>query len=244
MSKFRAIIMTSAVIASMYALPALAADFSIHKNHINFNGKSYFTLDAQEIKIGDWGRKVTPIAGRNGLDRVAHLKGALVGNLNKSKPVKAVNVDTKSLAVKGAFGFLPIAGIKGKDVVQLMGEDRCEFREVFVDNEAKFAKTVSDNQKWFEALKDSDKNRVVTRVVVIKSCSIDDQFAQSHQGEFSGVIQGGKLDINSDESLESASSIDLAPGSVIGYMLGEPIYDKKSNKKATRITGWRTDDHG
>lgn len=245
MSKIRPLsIIISAILISASSL-ASAGEFEIKKNSVTLGGKKFFRYSAQEVSLGDWGRKRSPVVGKRGLDRVDSLRPALKGNVKKSGLYTAKNVSKSSLNVKGSFSVPTDAwGLEGDDFFELVKEKRCKFREVHVENLSKLAKEINEKKRWINAMKEHNDARVVTSAIYVTECQLTQEMIARHQGKFNGLLKGQKLEIVSDAALEKSDVIEIPSRAVIAYALHAPKWDKKQKKNRTKIVSWTPDKKG
>ena len=224
---------------------AQAGQFAIRDNLVKYDAERYFRYAAQDVRLGSYGNKRSPVGGKNGLEKTGNLdKVLLKGNWKKGKLVTITDVKKTQLNVKGSIED-PVGtfGLSGDDFYSLTKSGDCKFRKVFVDDLNDLARAINKNNQAFNRLKNQKRPRVVTSVLLVDHCTVKSESQIRHNGSFKGVIKGLKISVNPSLSSGEDETIEYDPRTVLGYVLDEPKFDKRP-KKATKIKSWKHDQKG
>ena len=237
----RTIILAGAVLA----LPTVAmADAVIKKNHMKVNGLRYYKANAHNVTLGDWGDKKTPVTQANYLEQKGSFKSA----------VKAVTVSRFKMSQAGAtqanvIGNVKVPalglGLSGNDLFKKLKSGQYEFMEIAIRNKVQKFRNDANKQKGkINQLKQSDKHRIVSSIIVVISGSEAQKMGLSHQGKFNGTWNGVKLVVQSDVKSVSARTYTPGAGNVYAYMLDKITWDQKKKSKRKKIMDLDHDQHG
>jgi hypothetical protein len=123
---------------------AQAGDFLIRSNSVKYDGENNFRYAAQDMRLGSYGEKRSPVGGKHGLEKTGSLELALLkGNWRKGKPVTITDVRKTELSVQGSIED-PVGalGLSGDDFYSLAKSGDCTFRKVYVDDRNDLAQAI------------------------------------------------------------------------------------------------------
>ena len=233
-----------AILASFVTTASASGEFEIHKNFVKYEGQRYFRFKSHAIELGSFGKKLTPVFGANGLDPEGSFRHLLKGNWDKSEKIKATDYRKTKVKVSGKLtGIAGLFKLSGDDFAEIIKSSRCQFRPYWIKNHGRFERELNARPGALDRIKDN-KSRIVNEVLVVDRCKITDKMKAKHDGKFEGNIKGNVLEINSDVDLESSGEVKLQKGSVLGYILREPVWNKKAKKKRSAIVDLKPDQHG
>ena len=219
------------------------ADAVIKKNYMKHGSVHYFKANAQEITLGVWGEKHTPIGQANYLDREGSLEKVIddvlvtrfkMSQSGSSKADVLANFSIEKLGL----------GISGHDFYEKLSNHEYEFLEISIANKNKFKNDLNKKPNLINDLKQRDDHRIVTSVIIVISGKEATKMGITHQGSVSGTWNGMKLTVNTDVGNTSDRTYEPAPGSTYAYMLDKMKWDAVVKEKRTKILDLTDDQHG
>ena len=220
-----------------------SADAVIKKNYLNYNGYRYYKGSAQQLELGDWCDKKTPITAANYCDQKGTLKG-LINQVTVSK-FEVKQSGSTAVNILGNFS-IPLLGwgLKGDDFVKKVFEGEYVFLHISIDNENKFKNDLNKKPGKINDLKQKDSYRIVDSIVLVVKGSEARSMGITHEGNFKGTWNGMKLTVDSDVQSETARQFEPEKGTVYAYGLKKIKWDAKREKKRTEIEDLKNDPHG
>lgn len=220
-----------------------SADAVIKKNYLNYNGYRYYKGSAQQLELGDWCDKKTPITAANYCDQKGTLKG-LINQVTVSR-FEVKQSGSTAVNVLGNFS-IPLLGwgLKGDDFVKKVFDGEYVFLHISIDNEEKFKKDINKNSGKINDLKQKDSYRIVDSIVMVVKGSEATSLGIKHEGNFKGTWNGMKLTVDSDVQSETARQFQPEKGTVYAYGLKKIKWDATREKKRTEIEELKNDPHG
>ena len=86
--------------------------------------------------------------------------------------------------------------------------------------------------------------RVVTQVWVVAKTVLADRVDTSVAGSVQATVNGITVGLKGGQNGSSETSLDVEPGTIFAYALGDLEWDKAAKNKRTRVTGIRLDKWG
>jgi hypothetical protein len=224
------------------AAQAHAGEVAIKNTHFKYGGISYFRCNAEEVRLGSYGEKKTPILKCNYLSVQNHLDAADLKRVGvaMSGPFSITWENYSKADVQGDAD-LKYFGIDGKAA---LSGSYAKFKSAEVKL-VKFSITEGDMKKVFNEYAPNRRNymraegsdaRVVPQVWVAMSAELASQFSSSTS--LSLAADGDKLNLTAEVGTGKSYTITIAPGTTFAYLL----YKVKSwNSDKTKITDFEDD---
>jgi len=207
----------------------------IKDNHMKYNGKSYFRGGSEDVEIGSYGEKKTPLTKTNYLevqDRIPvpklKVRQAVIVDIDfvqSSKKDIEANIN-KSMVFKGSvstwYEDLKAGRLKLVKLI-IEGED--------VKDAINTSPKVIDNLKNY-----GNDSRVCNQVFVVLEATIADQFASATNFSVSGTDGSTKVSVSGGSSKSGSSVVTLSKGSTFAYGLVKLDWDASQKKNWTKVT--------
>jgi hypothetical protein len=209
-----------------------------------FNHWSYFLASAENVTLGSYGEKKTPVGKPNYLlkERDFDLSGAEINS------VEEVKLDV-SKTRKGDFELAANAIVAGGNV-QLTYDNFKEGKLVLMKfsvslGEVKdiFNSSAEKSKKAIRELRDMKKPRIVNQVFVIVSAEFARSISTTVNFKIKATIKGIDIEPSGSHTGSSKSKVSISSGTVFAYGLLEPVF-KKPKAKATEIEKFTPDQFG
>jgi hypothetical protein len=218
----------------------------VRDNHLNFGGVNYFRGAAEEVELGSFGEKKTPITGMNRL--------SVKGRIPVPKIAKAmsttVEIDSSSLS-KSAFNTAISAIIKGVPF-KISGDAAFEkFKETNLKL-VKFSVLVPDMRRAAnespaaieELINYGNDARIAHQVFV----AMDAEFATKFDNDVSVDLSVGKGPLQATVGGGRASSgettVEISKGTTFAYLLAKIDWDAVQKRNRTKIIDLDDDQWG
>jgi hypothetical protein len=209
----------------------------VKDNHLNFGGVTYFRGHAEEVEIGSYGEKRTPITKMNYLE----VKGRI--------PVPKIDVATSTVVdidfsqtSKSAFNTTVSAIVQGIPV-KFSGDATFEKLK---KGELKLVKFSVLNNAMKEAANNSPKAiddlinygndaRIAHQVFVVMEASLATKFDNNVTADLS--VGGGALQatVNGSHAKSGETTVKINAGTGFAYLLVKVDWDAKQKKNKTKI---------
>jgi hypothetical protein len=209
----------------------------VRDNHLNFGGVNYFRGAAEEVELGSFGEKLTPIMGMNRLS----VKGRIpVPKIAKAQST-VVEIDSSTTS-KSAFNTAISAIIKG---VPLKINGDAAF-EKLKNQELKLVKfsvlpqlmkeAANNSPAALEELINYGKDaRIAHQVFVV----MEAEFATKFDNDASVDLSVGKGPLQATVGGNRASSgettVQISKGTTFAYLLAKIDWDANLKKNKTKI---------
>jgi hypothetical protein len=212
-------------------------------NHMVVFGNKYFVANAPVISIGNYGTKATPVFGPNKLEPKDRLPAPkLDGKIRTVPPFTIDSTKTKkndfTTAVSASLKVIGFSGSVG-NVYDALVENRVQLVELFVE-ENDMRRAANDSPMHLGNLKNCGASgRLVHRTIVAMEATFATSFTSATKYEVS--INAGILSVNASggSTVAGKTTVTLSPGTTIGYLLLNPIWDKNKSKiEETRVDEW------
>jgi len=209
-----------------------------------FNHWSYFLASAENVTLGSYGEKKTPVGKPNYLlkERDFDLSGVLINSVEKIKlDVSKTKKGDFSLSgnAKAADGNVGVSydNFKNASLVLMkfsisLGETRDLFN--------------SDNNKSKTAIKElkvMKKPRIVNQVFVIVSADFADSISNSFDFKLKATAKGIEATLSGNHTGTSTTKLTISAGTVFAYGLLEPVF-QKPKATADKISTFTPDQFG
>ena len=230
---------------SHVALPALAADTKVSSSAFSYSGFRYYRGKAENVKLGSYGEKKTPVGQINYLavqnnitnDNLAKASVQIAGpfSIDWSKFSKTdveASGSTKYVKAGGtaSFSYETAKTANLKLVKFYLNEGSLK---TLLNNYASGARN-------FLSGTGSD-GRVVSEVWVVMEATIASQVVANGSVSGNATVNGINVDVKAGGSVTTAYSITLPPDTSFAYLLHKV---KSWNSGKTLITDLEDDQHG
>ncbi len=215
----------------------------VRDSHLTYNGIRYFRANSEEIELGSYGEKRTPIFGTNYLEVYKNIP---FGKL-EVEDVVTVDIDYSTtsesdLSVGGSFKVLGVGG-SGK-VGNIYGKLRSgELSLVkFSVKRGDMVDAINASPRARDKIDDLGNDaRVAHQIFVV----MDAKLAESMTSTTNFDVSVDKGDINvsvaGSVSKGGKTSVTLSEKSTLAYLLLSLVWDSKSKKKRTKIKSAKDD---
>lgn len=241
MKKFTKVLSTIAIAAisvgAFSTNPASAVEFKIKNNHVKFNQNRYFKRNATALKIGSYGKKRTPVGGKNYLEGGASFDA--VGPRDQS-PGHVASSDSDFSSDIDLSSESQQMNIDINAMINLVRSQACTFKRVWIGDKYTLMENINNNPTMIERLKYDNSNRIVFDILRVDECNIANSTTVGSGATVSNGAAKGSINVSSTTN----NQFEFGTGSVIGYRLYKIEWDKSRKKKRTRIIGLREDSKG
>ncbi len=231
---------------SLFALPAFAADLKISKSAFAYGGTRYYRGKAENVRLGSYGEKKTPVGQTNYLAVQNHITQANLAKVKVgiagpfpmewskySKTDVEAGLSTKYVKAGGATATLSHEAAKSANLKLVK----------FYLNEGELRKLLNnhaDGARNYLADEGND-GRVVSEVWVVMEGTLASQVTTSGSVSGSGTANGLQIDVKASTSSTTTTKITLPPDTTFAYMMHKV---KKWEDKKTRVGDLEDDQHG
>lgn len=200
----------------------------VKDSHLNFGGVTYFRGHAEEIQLGSYGEKRTPLTKMNYLEAKGRLDGAKMKKANAS----VVSIDSTQ-SKKGDFTGTVKAIIKGIPV-SLTGSTAYD---KLVKEELKLLKISVMTEDMKRAINDSpaardnlDKYgndaRVAHQVFMIIDAEMSTVFSRDSTVELTAGGGPVKATVGGSFGSKGSTTVEISPGTCFAYLLAKIDWKK------------------
>jgi len=233
-----------AVLVAASVLATVSAGFGqvvTRNNSIKINGKSYFRGGAEDVSLGDYGDKKTPVTKMNYLE----VKGSIpASKLKQVESVLVIDIDTSKTSKSDlTAGLSDVSGVFGGSIDMAWSKaQRHQLKLVkLVLKENRVRKAVNDSPVVLNNLKDLKNGaRICNEVFVVLEAKIAEQLEHSTAVSLSGTDGKLKLTASGGNSGSRDTTITLSKGSTFAYGLVKIDWAKGK----TRVDSLEDDQHG
>jgi len=218
-------------------------ELEIHKGFVKFDGLRWFRKNSQQVSFGDVGLKVTPVAGSNGLEKKDTFRKLLKGNWKSEDPISTQGKygNGTKFSVGATIGGL--FGLTADQTSKLLRGHQCKFSMIHVKHPGRLVTALNNNPKELDKLR-GNKSRAVTAALVVESCKLTESQAREFKPLLKFPVKQLVVNINADSTRNSTGTINLAEGSILGYQLSKPVWEKKLKKKTSALKDLKVDPQG
>jgi hypothetical protein len=213
------------------------AQVIVKPNRLKFNGKNYFRAGSEDVLVGSYGEKRTPIFGANYLE----VKDLIDPSKLEIDDVVVADIDfarTRRGDLEEAFS----APIKGIDV----SVGSTQAWEKFQSGELKLVKLAVRNNDMEDAINaDADaiddlrdygnRARVAHQAWVVMSATLAEEFSRAQSFDVSGGRGKIKVTIKGKTGGSGSSTVTVSKGSTFAYLLASLDWNAKRKRKKNRV---------
>lgn len=226
----------AAALALVVGMSAAAADtVKIKNSHLVYTGKSYFRASGEDVVIGAYGEKRTPVGKPNYLERKAVLPDAALAKL---KIIQATVVDIDQIAaskteIEAQLSGRQVVNTGGKITYEALRDSKLKLVKLTVDSDHLRRDVLNNAPVVLENLKNWGANaRIAHQIFVVMEASLAEQFTKG--GSFNVSATNGAVTVTAQgqTSTTRTTSITLKPGTTFAYLLLKCTWDKDKKKLA------------
>lgn len=210
----------------------------IKDNHMKYNGKTYFRAGSEDVQIGSYGEKKTPLTKSNYLevqDRIPtpklKIREALIVDIDFKQSTKTdieANIN-KSVVFKGSVST----------AYEDLRNDKLKLVKLVIENED-IKDAINSSPKVIEDLKVyGNDSRVCHQVFIVLEASLARTVTTSTKFDVSGTDGSLKISVSGGTSKSTTAEITLSAGSTFAYGIVKLDWDasqKKNWKKVVKAT--------
>jgi len=209
-----------------------------------YNGKRYFRGNSENIRIGSYGDKKTPMTQTNYLQVQNNITNE---NLTKqtSHITGPYDIDWGQYSesdVNAGISFITIAGGTASFNRNVARSANLKLVKVHFDKgplTTLLNRHANGARKWLAGAGNS--GRVVGEVWIVMDATLASEVVNRGSISGDGIIKGFKIDLSGSSSKTNISSVTIPAGTTFSYLLYKV---KKWNKEKTKIEELEDDQHG
>ena len=215
----------------------------IRDNYMNFGGIKYFRSNADEIELGSYGEKRTPLFGANYLEVYKNLPF----NKLKVDDAQIVEIDfTRSsesdFTIKGG---LKIAGadvsLSGTQTYNQLRSGELALMKLSVKR-GDMVDAINASPRARDKIDDLGNDvRVCHQVFVVMEANLARSFSSSTNFDVSGEKGDIHIEVSGGHSRSGSTEVTLHEGTVFAYLMLQLEWDKKSKRKRTKVVNAKDD---
>ncbi len=213
----------------------------VKTNHIRFDGKDYFRGGAEDVQLGSYGEKKTPVFKANYLEVQARLpadklriRQAVDATIDVSKSDN-FSVGLKAQAA-GTIDGVPVeVSLDDKATMQRIREGHLRLVKLVMDNEDVRA-AINSTPEALDRLRGYGPDaRIVHQVFVVMDARLFQSLTASGSVTVSGSAEIDGIKISSTQSVSGgmahSTTVTLSRGSIFAYGLVAIDWNKSGGKK-------------
>jgi hypothetical protein len=222
------------------------ATATIRDNHILYNGVRYFRANSEEVELGSYGEKRTPLFGANYLEVYKNLpfeklevEDAVIAGIDFSHTTE------HDFSAKGNLEVLGISGkVSAGQTYSKLRSGELSLLKLSVKRGAMVdAINASPNaRETIDSL--GNDARVAHQIFVVMEAKLAEQMASATR--FGVSASKGDLTLELDGGVKSSgtTTVTLSEGSTFAYLLLDLEWNHPSKKKRTKVVGAKDDQWG
>jgi hypothetical protein len=192
----------------------------IKDSHLKVNGIAYFRGNAENVQLGSYGDKKTPVTAMNYLS----VDGTIPReNLGKVQKPLVFTIDASKTSKTELFGsgsdVAGLFGCSGEAAWEKVKSQQLKLVKFVIDNEH-VTKAGNQSSKALKSLKDRGNGaRIASQVFVVLSAEMAEAFKNSASIDASATDGKIKLTASGTHSSSGSTSVTLSKGSTFAYGL-------------------------
>ena len=215
---------------------------TLEKNYLRVSGKKYFTTNAENVKIGSYGDKRTPIGKPNYMQvwkdmdvSKLEIEEATVIDLNTKK--------SKKRDVEAKVGKKGLAGVGAKNVYDKFASGELKLAKLIVRS-GDMVDEINSDSKVLEYLQGAGRRaRFCAEVFVVITAKMAEKVENTNSFDVSA--SKGSVDVELKGSFSSGhdNTLEISEGTMFAYSLLKPVWTGRGKKKGN-IKRVRPDTYG
>lgn len=221
-------VLCAALVACAAATSAFAQKAVIEDNVLKYSGKRYFKASAEDVQIGSYGEKKSPLTQANYLEVQSHVA------YDKLKVIEAGIIDidfkqSKEVDVKAKLGgAAKHLGLESDVAYSKLQKGELKLVKFIVENES-LRKTVNGLPGVLNNLdKYGNDARIAHQIFVVLEAETATKVTTSTSTTASGTADGVKLTVAAKTKNERDTTVTLSKGMTYAYLLVKIDWDKKA----------------
>lgn len=199
------------------------ANVKIKDNHLTYNGKRYFRGGAEDVMLGSWGKKRTPVSSMNYLEVYGRLKPSKLKGV-KATPVQINWSGTSTSSITANLNARNVFGVDASTAVQKLRNEELVLVKFSVPmqrmkNALNASNTVRGNLKDAGA-----RGRVVHQVFAVVDGTITSGMSSNSTVDVNGRRNGIEIAVGGSFGGNNSATVTLAPGCIYAYLLANPKF--------------------
>ena len=220
------------------------AELAIVKDsHLSFNGRSYFRGGSEDIEIGCYGEKKSPITKTNYLE----IQDRIPVPKLKIREAAEIKIDFTKTSEKDLLANINVPLVfKGSvnTAYEDLREDRLKLVKLTINNED-LKDAANQSPKVVENLIEYGNDaRLVDDVFVVLSAESAKSFAAGASFDVTASVEGVKITANGNGGSSGSTTVTVSKGMCLAYGLVKLDWDASMKKNKTEITKVTDDQWG
>jgi hypothetical protein len=206
------------------------AEYAVVKdNHMSFNGKAYFRGGSEDIYLGAYGEKKTPLTKTNYLE----VQDGIPAPKLKVKEAAEISIDFSKTSEKDFLANINVAVVfKGspKTAYNDMKTGKLKLVKLVVDNED-MRDAANHSPKALNNLKSYGKDaRIANQIFIVLDASMTKTFTSA--SSFSVTVNQGLVKVSAEGGggASGATTVTVSEGSCFAYGLVKLDWDKGKDR--------------
>lgn len=200
-------------------------------NHFLFKGARYFSTKAENIQLGTYGRKATPVLSPNYLDPSRRIKF----NDTMVERVEPISITIENVADFNAniAGKLKVADVNASVDINKLGTAELVVIKFHI-LPGLLQDAFNANATELNRLKNIRNARIANQVFVVVSAETARKVTSAT--ELSAKTINGTVKISGTVDTSNDTSISFSEGTTLAYGLIKPIWDRDKRKIENMVT--------
>ena len=222
------------------------ATATVRDNHLLYNGICYFRANSEEVELGSYGEKRTPVFGANYLEIYKNLpfeklqvEEAVIVGIDFSHTTEHDFSTKANLEIVGVSGKLSGSQTYSK---LRSGELKLVKLSVKRGDMVDAINAAPDVRSKLDSL--GNDARVAHQIFVVVEAKLAEEMASSTGFGVSATKGDITLELNGNAKSSGHSKVTLSEGSTFAYLLLEPLWDHPSKNKRTKVVNAKDDQWG
>lgn len=231
----------------LFAVPTEAnPNMKVKKNAFQFSGVRYFRNKAENVRLGTYGDKKTPLTQGNYLADQGHITPANLSKVNVgiSGPysIDWGKYSRTEVEAGGKTMYVDAAGAKAELTHSVAKSANLKLVKFHLAEGAlkRLLNQHANGARTYLA-KEGNSGRVVSEVWVVMDGKLASEVTTGGSVSASAAAGGIKIDIKIGSSTTTTKSVTLPPNTTFAYLMHKV---KKWNKGKTKVEDLEDDQHG
>jgi hypothetical protein len=215
----------------------------VKDSHLTYNGKKYFRGGSEDIELGSYGEKKSPITQTNYLE----VQGRIPAEKLKVREAVEISIDTSQTSQKEITTNINAAAV-------FKGSAGTAYQD-FKSGKLKLIKLIIENGDIMSAANQSPKAidnlstygndaRIAHQVFVVVDDETARSFSKGSSFEVSVNVGVVKVSVGANGGSSGSTSVSVSRGSIFAYGMVKLDWDAHSARNKTKITKVTDDQWG
>jgi hypothetical protein len=215
----------------------------VKNNHLHFNGKNYFRVGSEDVQLGSYGEKKSPITQGNYLE----VQSKILGERLKVREAIEVDIDTTKTSERELLANINVAAVfKGsaKTAYEDLKSQKLRLVKLEVDNEdMKFSANQSPNAIE-NLIEYGNEAHIAHQVFIVLDAEMAHSFTSSTSFDVSANAGVVKVTGQGRVGSSGQTTITLSEGSTFAYGMLKLDWDANMKRNKTKIVKATDDQWG